>query len=199
VLPARRLLFLILGLGLAACAPKKVFVTRTFARPQRLAVLPMTNDTNDLDGPIAVRQVLFTHLQQRGYPLIPMAEIDAKLKEQGFTDGGQLKATTPQKIGEWIGADGLVYSTLEEFNYIMLGYYTQRTVKVAARVVKADSGETLWDSEGAWTSRVVAVDKKGAERQFAAQLAAKALEKMTHVPLQPETREAVRRLLSTLP
>ena len=159
----------------------------------------MANDTNDLDGPIYIRQLLFNLLAQRGYALVPLADIDAKLKEQGFTDGGQLKATTPQKIGQWIGADGMFYSTLEEFNYINVGYYAQRTVKIRAQLMNGASGEKLWDAERGWSTRAVAIDKKEAERQFAVQLAAKAVEKMTHAPLQLESRETVRLLLSTLP
>src|SRR5580704_4914006 len=101
----------------------------------------MSNDTNDLDGPVFVRQVLFNTLAQRGFTLVPLTEVDAKLKVQGFTDGGQLKATTPQKIAEWIGADGLFYSTLEDFNYIILGYYAQRTVRIHAEMMNGSNGE----------------------------------------------------------
>jgi hypothetical protein len=128
-----------------------------------------------------------------------MSEIDAKLKEQGFTHGGQLGAVTPKEIGEWVGADALFYSTLEEFNYIMLGYYTQRTVKIQATLVQAPSGEKLWAANRGWATRLVATDKKDAQRQFATQIAVKAVEKMTKAPLKFETEEAVRRLLNTLP
>jgi hypothetical protein len=185
--------------SLTACASSQVYVSKTYARPQRIAVLPISNETNDLDGPALVRQVLYNTLSQRGYQLVPLAEIDAKLKAQGFTDGGQLKAATPQKLGEWIGADGLLYSTLEEFNYIILGYYAQRTVKIEGHLYNGTTGEKLWAADRGWATRQVAVNKKEAERAFAIQLAAKAVEKMTHAPLQFETREAVYRLLNTLP
>jgi hypothetical protein len=195
-----RLIFLSLSsILLTGCAASQVFVANPYVRPQRVAVLPMSNDTNDLDGPGYVRQALFNVLTQRGYVLMPIPEIDAKLKEQGFTDGGQLKATTPQKIGEWLGVDGLLYTTLEEFNYIVLGYYGQRTVKIDGHLFNATTGEQLWAANRGWATRQVAVNNKDAERAFAAQLAVKAVEKMTHAPLQLETREAVLRLLNTLP
>ena len=159
----------------------------------------MANETNDLDGPVFVRRLLVELLAVRGFNLIPGAEIDDRLKAQGFTDGGQLKAATPQKIGEWVGADALFYGTLEEFNYINVGYYAQRTVKIGASLVDARTGEKLWETEQGYSTRQVAVNKKQAEREFAVQLAAKALEKMTHTPLQFESRQAVRRLLNTLP
>lgn len=130
---------------------------------------------------------------------MPLTEIDEKLQVQGFTDGGQLKATTPKKIGEWLGVDGLLYTTLEDFNYIILGYYAQRSVKIEAHLISASSGEELWSTTRGWTTRTVATNKEDAKKAFAIQMAAKAVEKMTHIPLQFETREAVRRLLDTLP
>lgn len=191
--------FLCVVLGFAACASSKVYLSKNYVRPGRVAVLPMSNDTNDLDGPIFVRKALFNMLVRHGYQLIPLDEVDAKLKVQGFTDGGQLKAATPQKIGEWIGADGLFYSTLEDFNYILLGFYTQREVKIQGQMVDAQTGEKLWESEGGLTSRVVAASKEEAKRQFAIQTATKFAEKLTHIPLQFETEAAVVRLLNTLP
>ncbi len=159
----------------------------------------MSNATNDLDGPALVRQALYQALMLRGFSLMPLAEIDEKLQVQGFTDGGQLKATTPQKIGEWLGSDGLFYSTLQEFNYIILGYYAQRGVKVEGHLVNATTGEELWSATRGWTTRTVATNKEDAKKAFAIQMAAKAIEKMTHIPLQFETREAVRKLMDTLP
>jgi hypothetical protein len=186
-------------LSLTACASSKVYVAKEYQRPQRIAVLPMANETNDLDGPRYVRKALFDYLAQSGYTLVPLAEIDEKLKAQGFTDGGQLGAATPQKIGEWVGADGLFYSTLEDFNYILLGYYTQRTVKIKGGLVSAASGKKLWEADRGWSTRLFATDKKEAQRALAIQLAAKMVERMAQIPLVLETREAVIRLLTTLP
>jgi hypothetical protein len=159
----------------------------------------MVNETNDLDGPVYARQMLFTALAARGFMLMPMAEVDAKLKEQGFTDGGQLKATTSEKIGQWLGVDGLFYCTLKDFNYVMLGYYSQRTVKIEGTLVNAKTSDKLWEAERGWSTRVVVTDTKAAGQAFAIQAAAKFAEKLTHTPLQFETREAVTRLMSTIP
>lgn len=183
----------------AGCAGPKVFIAKSFVRPNRVAVLPMANDTNDLDGPILVREMIFQQLARRGYQLVPLAETDQILKTQGFTDGGQLGATTPQKIGEWLGTDGLFYSTLEDFNYINVGFYTQRLVKVSGRLVNAPTGERLWETERSASTRNIATNKKDAERLAATQLAIKAIEKAAHRPLQPESRMMVDNLLSTLP
>jgi len=184
---------------LAGCAASKVYVAPGYTSTGKIAVLPMDNESNDFDGPVFVRKLMHEGLAMRGFQVLPIPQIDEQLRIQGFTDGGQLRATTPQKIGEWTGADRLLYSTLENFDYINLGFYAQRRAKVLARLVDAKTGERLWEAEREGSTRVVVTDKKQAEQEFAVQLAAKAIEKMTHLPLQFESRMAVERLLSTLP
>ncbi len=184
---------------LAGCAGSKVYVAPEYVSSGKIAVLPMDNESNDLDGPVFVRKLMYEGLAVRGFQVLSTGAIDEQLKQNGFTDGGQLRATTPQKIGEWTGADTLLYSTLESFDYINVGFYAQRRVKVFARLVDAKTGVKLWETEREGTTRVVVADKKQAERQFALQLAAKAIEKMTHLPLQLESRLAVERLLGALP
>ena len=189
-----------LGLLVAAgCAPSNVYISNKFISARKVAILPMSNETTDLDGPIFVRQLIQEQLFARGFQVLPLTDIDVHLKEQGFTDGGQLRAATPQQLGQWTGADTLFYSTLEDFNYVNVGFYWQRKVKVTAKLVDAATGERLWEAERDFSTRFIVADKKEAERQFAIQLAAKAVEKMTHKPLQRESRMTVNRLLSTLP
>jgi len=184
---------------LFGCAATKVYVAGDYAFTGKVAVLPIANESNDLDGPIFVRTLIYNALAERGFQVLPLAAIDAQLKTQGFTDGGQLGATTPQKIGAWTGADTLFYTTLENFDYINVGVYAQRRVKILSKLVDAKTGERLWESEREGSTRVFAVNKKDAETLFAAQLAIKAIEKAAHRPLQPESQTAVGLLIRDLP
>lgn len=176
-----------------------VYIAKEFAVPQTIAVLPMENGSNDLDAPAYLRQLLFDRLSRRGFHLIPLADIDAKLKDAGFTDGGQLRGVDPKKIGEWVGADGLFYSTIDEFKYINVGFYAQRLVKIQARLVRATTGEKLWETERHGTTRLVATKKEEAKKLFASQLALQAIEKASHTPLRLESTIAVDALIATLP
>ena len=53
-----------------------------------------------------------------------LAVAEEQFLAQGFTDGGQLNAATPQKVGEWVGADGLFYATLVNFSFGTLAVTT---------------------------------------------------------------------------
>jgi hypothetical protein len=189
----------LLALVLGACATPPVYLASDFQSARRVAVLPMANNTNDLDGPVYVRKLIFEQLSARGYQLIPLDQIDTKLRDNGFTDGGQLKMATPEQIGQWVGADTLLYGTLENFDYFLLGVYFQRRVKVGGKLVDAQSGERLWETEQGYSTRQIATTKRDIERLSAIELAAKSIEKMAHIPLQVESRAAVTLLLHTLP
>lgn len=188
-----------IGVAALGCAPSNVYISSQYTAARKVAILPVANETTDLDGPPYIRKLLFERLAACGFDLVPLNDVDEKLKAQGFTDGGQLRAATPEKLGEWLGADTLFYSDLIDFNYINLGFYWQRRVKVSGKLVDAKTGERLWEAERDWATREVVTNKEQAKREFAVQLAAKALEKMTHVPLQAESKVAVDRLLATLP
>jgi len=161
-------------------------------------VLPMANNTNDLDGPDLVRGLLVQRMRQKGFEVIPPDQVDAALKVQGFTDGGQLAATTPVKIAEWTGAEGLLYSTLDDFNYVDVGFYWERKVEITGRLMGSDGGR-LWEAQRYWSTKGIATSQQEAKRVFAEQLAVKAFEKMTHAPLKFESTRAVDSLLATLP
>lgn len=184
---------------LGGCATAPVYVAKEVPPLQRVAVLPMANETNDLDGPVFVRKLIQEALAARGLALVPLDQIDAILKDNGFTDGGQLRAAAPADLGKWLSADTLLYTSLVEFNYINVGFYWQRKVELVGRLVRAETGERLWETQRGWATRWVETSEKKAKDAFARQLAIQAVEKMTKMPLGPESREAVRRLLDTIP
>ena len=184
---------------LVGCAASKVFIAGNYTFTGKVAVLPLSNESNDLDAPIFLRTLLQNGLAARGFQVLPLTQIDSQLKTEGFTDGGQLKATTPQKIGEWTGADTLLYTTIENFDYINVGFYSQRKVKIVASLFDARTGERLWETEREASTRAVATNKKDAEQLFAVQLAVKAVEKAAHTPLKLESLSTVNQLLNTLP
>ena len=73
-----------------------------------------------------------------------------KLKENGFTDGGATARgkTRGGRMGQWLGAEALFYTTLVDFGYVNVGFYAQRKVTVMARLVDAKTGERLWGGGG---------------------------------------------------
>ncbi|MBI4668950.1 MAG: DUF799 family lipoprotein [Elusimicrobia bacterium] len=165
---------------------------------ERWAVLPFANETVDLDGPSHVRAALEAGLGAMGWPMANPEEVDAKLKSESITDGGQLNALTPQKIGGLLGAEYLIYGNLEEYKTVPLGVYHKVQVRLALRVVEAKTGKELWRQTEEVTRQSVAPPKRAAEA-FAVQLAGRQLKKLTKTYLKKEVDEVVLKLLACLP
>jgi hypothetical protein len=130
-------------LALSACTP--------VIRPDRsnpiktVAVLPLVNNTNDLDGPPYLRALIVTELERHQYAVKPLPEVDQILKDQmGITLGAQLDLTNPQQLGKMLGVDGVLYGSLDEFNHLMTGVYNEKRVRVRTKLVNCANGQTVW-------------------------------------------------------
>lgn len=110
-----------------------------------VAVLPMYNATNDVDGPRAVREELFERMKHRHYRVMPLADSDAALRDRmGITLGSQLEMTTAKDIGETLGVDGVVYGYLLNFDSVTTGVYNVKKVRAGFRLVDARTGTVVW-------------------------------------------------------
>jgi hypothetical protein len=131
---------------LAACAAPLTDVAQDYKSlsPTHIAVLPVRNETADMDAPIVFRILAQAELADRGYALVDVSWIDEALKEKGIEEAGMIDALTPQEVGEAVGADGLLYITVSS-------YGRQAAVHLeldgSFALVNSQTGEKLWFSE----------------------------------------------------
>jgi hypothetical protein len=110
-----------------------------------VAVLPLVNNTNDVDGPVYVRTKLAEEVSRHAYIVKPLTEVDQTLKDQmGVTLGAQLDMTSAQKLGEVLGVDGVLYGSLEDFSHNVTGLYNVKRVRIRTKLVNCRTGETVW-------------------------------------------------------
>lgn len=128
---------------LSSCATTPKYVAEV--NPDyTVAVLPLYNTTNDIDGPVLVREV-FNKKIQRYYKTKSLKEIDRILRDQmGINLGGQLDLTTPQKLGEVLGVDAVIYGYLLNFDDITTIAYNARKVRAGFKMVDTMTGRTIW-------------------------------------------------------
>jgi hypothetical protein len=146
--PSRNKIFLWapIFLLLAACATPLSEVAQDFKslRPTRIAVLPVRNETADMDAPIVFRILARAELADKGYALVDFSQIDEALRGKGIEEAGMIEALTPQEVGEAVGADGLLYITVS-------GYGRQAAVHLKLdgnfTLVDSKTGQKLWFSE----------------------------------------------------
>lgn len=137
-----------------ACAAPLTEVAQDFKslRPTRIAVLPVKNETADLDAPIVFRILAQAELADKGYALVDFSQIDQALREKGIEEAGQIEALTPQEIGESVGADGLLYTTVSSY-----GRQAAVHLKLDGNFTLVDSktGQKLWFSELSMSDDIV--------------------------------------------
>ncbi len=151
MLPAR-VSFWIIGLLLvaAACSPLRDPMYRRIApnaaNPIRtVAVLPLVNQTNDVEGPDYVREEMILRLQALHYAVQPAAQTDQLLRDRmGITLGRQLDLATTRQLADALGADGLMYGVLDDFNTTIAGVLTEKKVRARFALVQAADGAPVW-------------------------------------------------------
>lgn len=166
----------------------------------RIAVLPMSNQTNDLKGPDVARTLFHERLSRRGYALAPLEEVDARLRtELGITDGGQLGAVTPEKLGAALGVNAVVMGTLHEFGMVNIGFAVRRRVKVEFAMLETKTGRERWRGSGAFSHGRVTLDLKEAGDNLAEGLTQRWIEERLDTPFRYEVLIAVHRAVSGFP
>ena len=165
-----------------------------------LAVLPFADEVVSLDGPDFVRDLIYSLLTQGGYNTIPVEKVMSTLKNHGFSEGGQLKATTPLNISKWLSAPRLLFGYIEEFNEVNVGIYKKRIVTGDVFIWDKNSAQKIWKNNGTIRTESLQVKSLGDMGiSFLGGLAGSWWDRLRNKPLGPESQEFARLMLETLP
>ncbi len=187
-------LFLAL-LFLGGCGIPKVKGTLISSKPgtqvpDLIAILPPDNHSNDLSASEVIQRAVGIALTSRGYYALANKAQDAALQKMGITDGGQLKAYRAAQLCKGLGVQGVLYSTIEEFNEVNIGFWVSK--KIQLNMILVDSrGENLWVGEALYQIRSLTLDPQAAAQTFLERKAGELVEKALRVHLVPESQQAV--------
>ncbi len=114
---------------------------------RRLAILPLQNDTTDVEAPNFVREKLVPAFQRRFYDVQPLAETDQILRDElGITLGGQLSMASVSELREALQVEGLLYGTLMDYGEITTGLVNMRKVRGKFKIVDTDTDTVFWEN-----------------------------------------------------
>lgn len=164
---------------------------------KRAAVLPFSDETNSVDGPEFLRALAAERLKDGGWNTMPPEEVDAKLREHGISQGGQLRAVQPAEVARWLGTDFLLFGHITEFKEVPLGAYHRRAVKGRLALWDAAAGGESWSRETSVDERSVGTKNIGA--RLVGQLVGGLFERIAKSPLGDESRRFVGASLASLP
>lgn len=139
-------LMLVLSLFVSACVNLPPVTPNPGSPVRTVAILPVVNNSLDVDGPAAVQEALYQEALHYHFPVVkPNAETNQILKDQmSLTLGSQLDMATPQKLGTALGVDAVMYASLEDFSQKITGIYNVKRVRIRAKLVDCKTGEVLW-------------------------------------------------------
>jgi hypothetical protein len=145
---------------LPACSPLHDPMYRRIAPDmanpiKTVAVLPLINNTNDVEAPGYVREELVLRLQAMQYAVKPTVQTDQVLRDQmGITLGRQLDMTTAQEIGKALGVDGLMFGVLDDFSTTIAGVLTEKKVRARFALVRMPDGVPFWSNGAGVIGRI---------------------------------------------
>ena len=113
-----------------------------------VAVPLVSNETADMDYPPLARRYLAPGLEERGYSVMPYEECDAKLRQDGITQGGQVALVEPRTLGELLGADFLVLANVESCGIKQMLPWMTKVFTASFKMVHAPTGKLLWKATG---------------------------------------------------
>ncbi len=133
------------GLALmCSCAAKVDYGPYRSHMPHSILVLPPLNQSTAVDAPYTYLSTVSRPLAECGYYVFPVAVIDAFMKDNGLPTPDEMHNVSLSKIREVIGADAVLYVTIEDWGQKYYVLSSTTVIQASARLVDVATGTTLW-------------------------------------------------------
>lgn len=133
----------------SGCATPVDYTNFRQHHPRSILVLPPINQSTAVEATYGYLTTVTAPLAEMGYYVFPVAVVDHFLKENGMPTAGEMHQIPLDKAREIIGADAILFVTLEQYGtkYMLINSVT--TVRARARLVDTKTGLLLWEGVGA--------------------------------------------------
>lgn len=141
----------IMMLGLALFALAGCQATRDYERlapvhelqPRSVLVVPVNNETIDVQAPTSVLATLPVALGELGYYVYPVNTVKMLLEGEGYYEAAEVHNAPPESLAQLFAADTILYVTIHEWTAQYMVLATTTVVDFEYRLVAAD-GTQLW-------------------------------------------------------
>ncbi len=159
----------------------KIYVSPALVKdpPRRVAILPFRSSigagriegsrslyeflTGNGDIPTAekmaerMRESFFGQFAQLEFEEMKIAQVDRILAENGLESWEQIRSLPPQKLGNLLGVDALIFGEVTQFDYYYAFLYSQLAAGLSLEMVDARSGKALWRAHDARRDHTVRI------------------------------------------
>ena len=129
----------------AGCAGKPYDYTNFRAHPPRsIVVLPPVNHSTDVRATYGFLSTVTRPLAEMGFYVLPVAEVDEFMKENGLPTAGDMQQAPLDKIRDILGADAVLYLTINNYGTKYEVITSVVIVSADAKLVDVKTGMLLW-------------------------------------------------------
>jgi hypothetical protein len=132
------------GFLCGACATLPDYTNFRRHRPRSILVLPPLNESITVEATYGYLSTVTLPLAEMGYYVFPVSVIDLFMKENGMPTAGEMHQAPLHKIREIIGADAVLYVTIEQYGTKYAVISSNTIVRVRAKLVDTRTGTLLW-------------------------------------------------------
>lgn len=115
-------------------------------KPRSIVIIPPNNNSVEVNAPYIYLSTLSRPLAEKGYYVFPVSVIDHFLKENGLPTPAEMNSIPLERIGEHIGADAVLYISIEDWGQKFQVITSVTRVEAKLRLVDVRSAELLWQA-----------------------------------------------------
>jgi hypothetical protein len=130
--------------GCVAAPPKPNYDKLLAAAPRSILVVPVVNNTVDVEAAAYFLSTIPVPVAERGYYVFPVNLVKRVLEDDGLSDASLVHAADPVRLCALFGADAALYVTIEKWEAKYLLVSTQVTVAFSYVIKDGRTGDTLW-------------------------------------------------------
>jgi len=116
------------------------------SQPRSIVIIPPKNNSLDVNAPYIYLSTLSRPLAEKGYYVFPVSVIDYFLKENGLPTPAEMNGIPLDKIGEHIGADAVLYVSIENWGQKYQVLSSVAIVHAKLSLVDVKTGALLWEA-----------------------------------------------------
>ena len=116
--------------------------------PYKVAILPFANKTSNPEAGTIVRKMFYNFFSSLNYSDLEPYVIDENLKANHlYADVTGGKRVSPQKLGQLLGVDAVIYGEVIALGKIYALVYSDNQAGLKARMVRSSNAKPIWKLE----------------------------------------------------
>ncbi len=133
----------------SACAsapPAKDYSRFREAGPRSILVVPVVNNTNEVEAASLMLSTLPVPLAERGYYVFPVNMVKLMMEEDGLADAALVHAADATRVAELFAADAVLFVEIDDWeaNYQVIS--SNVSVKLKYTLKEAGRGDVVWET-----------------------------------------------------